>query len=229
MLKYGEYIIHQLVSSKFIKNKLVDILISIIVNTIQLHLVTIISLLTSINLYVDFISQIVISVIISINNNYLYNAVERYKPELNVLANKIITNYNINNYCYWKRIIIIFICVYLLFLLFFIEINTMILRIYIIQYLIGYFIIESYQKRIFHKYINDNILKRPKVVCQEQTLIDSYLSTIKDQSTNSSVQRPLQLKDISEENQNESDKLDNSDWGNKSILLSRSSVVSDLS
>lgn len=181
MFNYGEYIFHQLLNSEFIKLKLCDILISLTVSIIKFHLVSIFCMIFSIHPFIDFFTHIIISVSITVNSNYLYLSIEKYKPEYLLLTKYIIDNYTIDNYIIWKRYITIFICLYSSIIFIFIELNNLLVIMYIIQYLISFFIIE----KIEQNYINDFIIKYRKIPVlkvnkkTKNNLINSYISLSK--------------------------------------------------
>lgn len=176
---YGDYIFQQLIASDFIKAKLSYILISIVVNIIQIHLVSAVCFLLTFNKYVDFIVQIVVSVTCSLNVSYTYNVVERYTAEFNQISKYILVNLSLENYRYWKRIIVISAGFYACILLSFIQVTNQLLTVYIVQYLICFLIIEQFEQGHFRKWFY-NYRTRPSLKKHENPeaslLIESYYS-----------------------------------------------------
>jgi hypothetical protein len=174
---YGEYIFQQLILTEFVKKKLAFILIAIITNIIQIHIVSILCYVLSINKYLDFVIQICISVLMSLNVDYIYNAVERYEKEFILITQYIINNYTFENYKYWKRIIVLSTGIYACILLCFIDITNKMLILYILQYMICFLIIEQFeQKRIqtlLYNYKSKPIKK--KYDNNDINIIDSYI------------------------------------------------------
>jgi hypothetical protein len=182
METYGEYIFQQLIATDFIKRKLSIILISLVANLIQLHIVAIVSILTSINPYIDFWLQIIFSIILSLNINYIYSRVKRYKQHFYHVTTYLIRNYSIENYWRWKRIIVLSICAYGCVLLMLVKITNTLICIYIIQYAICFLIREQIERKIIHKFIND-YRNRPSVLRLTDAnittfLIDDYITSM---------------------------------------------------
>jgi hypothetical protein len=178
-LNYGEYIFQQLITSKFIKNKLTNILIALFVNILNLHLVSILCFIFSFNiLFIDFFIHIFISIFMSLNIYRLYNIIEKYQPEFYKLTKYIIKNYTLENYRLWKKSIIIFSCCYFSILLYFITITKQLIFIYILEYLICFIILEQIEQNKFHNFINEfnnkPIIKHYSKDKTEKFLINSY-------------------------------------------------------
>jgi hypothetical protein len=182
MLKfnYGEYVFQQLITTEFVQLKLAHILISLAANCISLHLATVLCLIVSVNIYIDFFLQIAISVICSLKINHIYNFVERYEAEFYALTQYLINNYSIDNYRYWKRVVVIGVCIYACVLLAVVQITNWILFLYIIQYAICFLTIEQFEQQRVQYWIKE-YQNRPvaKVLTDDPAsdfLINSYLS-----------------------------------------------------
>lgn len=176
---YGEYVFQQLITTDFIQQKLAYILIAIAVNLIQIHIVSAICFLLAFNKWVDFVVQIAVSVTCSLNVSYTYDFVERYHKEFTLLTQYIIQNFSIENYRYWKRIIIVTGGVYACVLLMFIQVTNALLMTYIIQYVLCFLIIEQFEQNRIKQWINHY---RHKPVLKKHSdpatsfLIESYYS-----------------------------------------------------
>lgn len=172
----GDYLLQQLIGSEFIQKKLTQILISLTTNFISIHIVSILSSFLTINPYIDFFTQIFISSCMSLNINIIYDVTNRYENEIHKVTQYIINNYNIENYMRWKKICVFSGSIYLAFVLLFIDINNKLLRIYLIQYLISYIIIENFENKTVYNWIY-NINTKPVVkIDAPPILIDSYIS-----------------------------------------------------
>lgn len=176
---YGDYIFQQLIASDFVKTKLTYILISIVANLIQVHIVSAICFLVAFNKYVDFIVQIIVSVTCTLNISYTYNFVERYSKEFHELAKYILINFSLENYRYWKRIVVISGGIYACILLTFIQVTNQLLIIYILQYLICFLVIEQFEQGRVRRWIN-NYRTKPSLKKHHDPdaafLIESYYS-----------------------------------------------------
>lgn len=180
-LDYGEYIFQQLVTTEFVQSKLSLIFVSFLANFIQMHLITLSCyLVSSGNSYIDFVVQISISIILTLNIKYTYNFVERYQTEIQILTRYLIENYNINNYRFWKRIFILSLCLYSCCLLAVIRLTNWIILIYIIQYALCFLILEQIEQKNIQRWI-ENYKKRPLTLRYTKDpitslLVESYLS-----------------------------------------------------
>ncbi len=182
MLKfnYGEYVFQQLITTEFVQLKLAHIFISLAANCISLHLATVLCLIVSVNVYVDFFLQIAISVTCSLKINHIYNFVERYETEFYALTQYLINNYSIDNYRYWKRVVVIGVCMYACVLLAVVQLTNWVLFLYIIQYAVCFLIIEQFEQQRVQNWIKE-YQNRPvaKVLTDDPAsdfLINSYLS-----------------------------------------------------
>ena len=179
-LNYGEYVFQQLITTDFVQRRLVQILVAISANLINLHIVSILCAVVSVNVYIDFILQIAISVVCSLKIGGIYNFVERFDVELHQLTQYLINNYSIENYNLWKRTIVVGSCIYACIVLMFVEINNWVLFMYILQYAICFLIIEQFEQQRIQKWLKD-YQTRPstKVLTDDPAsdfLINSYLS-----------------------------------------------------
>jgi len=178
-LDYGEYIFQQLLMTKFVQQKLTIILMSIFVNIIQMHLVTIVCLILTFNPIVDFVLHTAISIIFTLNISFIYNITERYKVEFHNITQYLIANYSFENYRYWKRIIVCTICAYACVILYKTAITSWLLFIYIIQYAICFIVVDQIEEQRFQLWIKD-WLETPIIRNNDKMtnkLIESYMSS----------------------------------------------------
>jgi len=173
---YGEYILNRLLTSKFIKKKLGDILLAITANLIQMQVVTVLCYSVSINPVVDYCFQIGVSTVLAINIDYFYLAIQNYKPKFHQLARHLINNYSFDNYIYWKRLVTTGILGYALLVMSVVEINNRLIVIYLSQCFINFIIIDRYQAGVFHR-LAENYLNTPIKRIHEKMpkeIIESY-------------------------------------------------------
>ncbi len=187
---YGEYIFQQLLTTEFVQHKLVCILVALTANFVQLHIVAILCFITSFNPYADFFIQIVISIIIALCNNYIYNFTERYTREFTSITTYLINNYSIDNYYRWKRLIMLSACAYSCLLLLLVHLTNWILFVYIIQYACCFLIVEQFEQERIQQWIK-NYRDRPTSVYhidpETDFLIESYMSPKKNMLQNKLV------------------------------------------
>jgi len=174
---YGEKILQSIIASKYAKEKLTVLLMMLMTAIIRLHLITLISMLTSITFWVDCVVQIPITVVITLNSNVIYNVVEYYQPQIYKITRHVINNYTFENYRRWKRNVVLSSCIYLLILLLFIEITNVLMFIYVIQYIISYVFVDLIEQKHFEEMV-ENIYNKPKnVIYGEVNIKKDYCVT----------------------------------------------------
>ena len=175
---YGEHIFQQLITAEFVQLKLSHILIALTANFINLNILSLLCLIVSINIYVDFFIQIVISIVMALKIGVIYNFVERYEREYFALTQYLINNYSIENYRYWKRCVIITACIYACILLTIVQINNKVLFIYIVQYAICFLVEEQFEQQRIQNWLK-NYCSQPKTKLYHDLstdfLINSYM------------------------------------------------------
>jgi hypothetical protein len=153
MSTYTEKVIWTLLKSSFTKKSFCYLLISLSTIILRIHIDSIIAfLLTTPSYTINFIIRMFVSTILIINTKYFYDIIQRYEPEYYSLVRYLINNYNDKNFKKWKKKINIFICVYIFLLTFIINITNSSVRYMIIEYMICYYIVETYEN-----YINGNL------------------------------------------------------------------------
>jgi hypothetical protein len=178
-LNYGEYLFQQLLMTRFVQKKLAIILMAIIVNIIQMHIVSVVCYILTVSPIIDFVLHTIISIVCTLNIGITYNAIERYKPEFTRLTTFLINNYSFENYRYWKRILVLGGCGYLCVILWRVEITSMYLFLYILQYGICFIIVDLFEERRIQDWVI-NWRSRPHVTQDtndiSNLLVESYMS-----------------------------------------------------
>ena len=175
---YGQYLLNQILSSSFIKNKLTDILMAITANIIEMQTVSLICYFVTTDTYLDIVIPISISVIMAINVNHFYKVIEPFRPQFYSLSRYLIHNYTIENYIYWKRLVVTGITTYAMILLAMVTIDNTFILIYIGQTFVVFMVLDQYEQRYFHKMIK-NFQERPKTIVhvempEDIDLVKSY-------------------------------------------------------
>ena len=173
---YGEYVVGQLMSTTFFKNKLTDILMAITANFIEAQTVTLLCHNLSIHPYVDYFLQITISITLAINIHWFQRLLIGYRAEFYRLSRYLINNYSFENYIYWKRMVVTGLVGYGLIILSIIEVNNRLIVIYLTQAFINFLVIDRYEQKFFHKLLEE-YKNRPVSRFHEEMpkdLIESY-------------------------------------------------------
>ncbi len=177
MSSYIEKVLWTLLKSSFSKKSFCYLLISLTTLIIRSHIDGIMAyLLTTPFSFVNFFIRIFVSSFLIIKSKYIYDVVQRYEPEFYNLVRYLINNYNEKNFKRWKRNINLSICIYIYFATFLINISNESIRQIIIEYVICYFLIESYEN-----YINGRlqILRTKEFECNmyDTQIIENLIDT----------------------------------------------------
>jgi len=144
----GDSVIKTLLTTDYTIKKLNILTIYIITLIIRSILISfIIFLITTGIFYVDFISTILVSIIIILKTQFISYIVLKYEDEIFKLSDYLIKNYNHQNFRKWKKLIVLFICFYYIIYLLLYPVNSNVLIQYIIQFLICYFIVDNIENR----------------------------------------------------------------------------------
>jgi hypothetical protein len=129
--------------AKKIFNSIFIIFLSFILRT---SLYTILSFIIVFNnIYIDFLIQCILSIYLCTKNQNLQIMVEYFEPQLYEITKYIVNNYSNDKYMKWKNIIVIstlFMC-YVYFYL--VEINSSLIRFYLLEYLVCYIYLDVYE------------------------------------------------------------------------------------
>ena len=152
---------------------------SVVVNIIQMHLVSILCMILTFNPILDFILHTVISIVCALQVDKIYNIVEKYEPEFITLTKYLIRNYSFNNYRYWKRIVVLTVCGYICIVLWRVQVTSQMLFFYIIQYGICFTIVDQFEEQRIQRWVKE-WAERPTVKGDgdaiRNMLIESYMS-----------------------------------------------------
>ena len=154
-INYGDRILRSIVKTTYAKKSISSILLMLLTVIARLHIDAICGAIFNFNnIYIDFWVQIFISIILVIKSGWIYQMVEKFDREVYSLTRYLINNYSEDNYRRWKRNITFLVCIYLSIYFSVVEITSYVLRIYILQYVICYIIIEiierKYYGEVFH-------------------------------------------------------------------------------
>ena len=178
-VNYGEQLLKSIIATRYAKGKLTVLLMLIFTAILKLHLSSIITILLSTNIYVDFFTQIIVSIIAVFQTNRIYRFVEGYKSHFYALTRYIINNYTPERYRRWKRNVTLGICIYIIVIFSLFEITSNLVIMYTIQYMICYGVVDVIEQRKIEKLIK-NYKDRPKrVIYAELNVIDEFYKSPK--------------------------------------------------
>jgi len=173
-INYGDELIKSFIVTSFAKKKFNYILLVFINLIIKIHLYSLLCLFINFNIYIDFFLHIIISIILTTNNHYLFKAILKYEKETYLITKYIINNFNFTNFRLWKKYILLLISIYTIIILLFIDLNSKLIIIWIIQYLISFFIIDQLEQNLINTIIKK--IKKPKLtVYKKINILENYL------------------------------------------------------
>ena len=173
-INYGEQLLKSIIATKYAKGKLSILLMLIATSILRLHLTTIITTTLSYNFYVDFFTQIIVSIIAVFQTNRIYKFIELFKPYFYSLTRYIINNYTPERYRKWKRNVTLCICFYIILIFSLFEITSNLVKMYTIQYMICYGIVDIIEQRKIEKIIKAYKDRPKRVIYAELKVIDEF-------------------------------------------------------
>ena len=226
-IDYGDKVLKSIIATNYIKQKFSILLILSATLILRLHLVTILAFMFSYNFYLDLITQIIISVILTLHSDILYNILAKYNDHFYKLSKIIIDNYSPENFRLWKRNITCGICFYLIIILIVFEVNSNLLIIYIIQYMVTYLIIDQFEQKRIERFINNIRSKPQKIIYGELNIINDYFEE-EDNKNNTNKKEnyqsiePEQSVNIYDSDDDNTINYSNNSHNNKNISLDSS-------
>lgn len=180
IFNYEKYIINTVKNSSYSKKLLARLIISFVTFVIKLHLSALLYIFFNGNFFYDIIFPIITGVILSLIEDNIYDILYVYKKTFYRLSKYIIQNYGRKNIM-WKRIIIILLSIYIIFVLMFIEVNNSLIILITVQNLLEFLIVDIINNyNNIKNYIEIEVLK-PKITRNEtnktmnEFVIDDYI------------------------------------------------------
>ena len=182
---YGDQIVRTIVTSKFAKSKINDIVI--MMSTIMLRnilcIVFCIAFHTS-SYYLDFFLETIISILCLFSSTFIYDGLYGKKEIFYTYTKYYINNYTPENYRRWKRNIILPIALLFIFITYFYEVNSEYIRYLIWQSLLIYFImdvIEHNKIKIVSDYIYTKNVNPRTIIKKEMIIEHGYMTMDKEE------------------------------------------------
>ena len=176
--KYGSRFAHSIISTTYAKKNLSILFVILLTSIIKLHITFLLSLVFTLNPYFDYCFQIVLSVGIHLQSYHIYNYLLRYNYRFYRLTRYLINNYTEENMRRWKKYVILSLSFYLIVILYFTEITSFLLIIYIIQYLIIFLIIDIIEQkkylRMYQSLSQWYHYKKAQFTYQPAVIIEDY-------------------------------------------------------
>lgn len=168
-MSYIEKVLWSIARTSFSKKAFCHVLISLTSLVVRTHIDALIAFILNTQYwYINFFIHIFVSSFLIINSKYFYDIIQKYEPEFYSIVKYLINNYTEQNFKRWKQKFNTILCIYAYTLTFFLDISNESIRQIIIEYIICYFILETYEKYnngIFKnqnkefEFIKDDIIK----------------------------------------------------------------------
>jgi hypothetical protein len=203
LINYENYLLHSLITSSYARNGLMIILTYLITGLVRFHISAALCMLLSRGNWVDYISPIIITVLLSLASNNIYRYVRTHKKFYKKLIDCIITNYSMANFILYKRRVLMVLGIYIMVVLCLMEINNQFIIITLVQTAISFGICDLLENDIPQAFIK-RILGRWKhePTMEEFAMIDGFyfppktLQNIRNVSTTKII--PITPEDVPE-------------------------------
>lgn len=178
LFDYEDYILRKILTSKPAKNILSGFFMTCTTNIIKFHLSLVLSLLFSVNYYLDLVIPIGIGIALSLLSKTLYNYVETHRLWYDNYAEYFIDNYSISNAIVWKRYILLIICCYILLTISIVEINNNLIFVSLMQFIITFvfcdIIDNNHGHFIVNKILDMLIVPKVNIIHENSLIIEEY-------------------------------------------------------
>ena len=181
LLNYENYLLSLIVNSQFARNGLVILLLYLVTALVRFHLSIVLCIVLTLNNPFDVVSPVIISVLLSMASDTLFKYVETHRPFYETIVEYVITNYSEENFIRWKRMVLISICVYVLFILLTVQIDNYYLFVSIVQTIASFLICDFLEQKMPHAMYNYlmNWWNRPRTkqtgrMSRKRSIISDY-------------------------------------------------------
>lgn len=172
---YGDQIVRTVITSKFAKSKVNNIVI--MMSTIMLRnllcIIFCIAFHTG-NYYLDFVFETLISILCLFSSTFIYDGLHGKKEVFYKYTKYYINNYTPSNYRRWKRNVVLPIALLFILSTYFYEITNEYIRYLVWQSLLIYFIMDVIEHNKI-KVVSDYLYKtntNPKTIVKKEMVIE---------------------------------------------------------
>jgi len=158
---YKNKIIRSIIVSSYVKKKINVLVMMLATVLLRTCVCSLFCFVISYNIYIDFFLHSFISIILVLNSEWIYDIVEGKNHIFYSITRYAINNYTPVNWRRWKRNVILCIAMYFIVLLLIFDVDSNILIMYIVQYILTYFIIDLIEHNKLDNIIK-NIRDKPK-------------------------------------------------------------------
>lgn len=189
-MDYGEQVLKSIMMTKYAKNKLCILFMLFISVLIRTHILSILSFLLAFHPYADMVTQVVVTVIVTLNSHIIFNFVSNFDRSIYKVVDFLIRNYTPERYRFWKKITVSSFCLYLILILSIVPVNNKLLINYIIQFLVTYYIIDQIEQKKFERFINRIRDKPKRIIYGEFNIVNDFYE---EPNNNDDIDEQLEL------------------------------------
>lgn len=173
-VNYSDQIIKSLVVTTYVKKKFNILFMMLITIILRNILCSILCLVFTYNIYVDFFLHSIISIVLILQSHVIYEVIKSKKSYFYKITRYAINNYTIENYRRWKRNILLTLSAIGILMLMFIEINSYLLIYYIIQNLFIYGIVDVIEHDKISKLLKEMKDQPRNKKYEKLTILEDY-------------------------------------------------------
>lgn len=173
-IDYGEQFLKSIIMTKYAKRKLSMLVMLMLTVIVRMHILSVLSIVMSINPYVDAVTQVVVAVIVTLKSHIIFNIISNFDRSIYRLVDIVVKNYTPEKFRLWKKVGVSSICMYLIIILMFIEVNNALLINYIVQFLVIYYVIDQIEQKKFEQFINRIRDKPKRIIYGEFNIVNDY-------------------------------------------------------
>ena len=182
---YTDQMARTIITSKFAKSKINVFVIMFATILCRNIICALICLGLTFNPYIDFFLHSFIYILFMLNSSLIYDALMGKKEFFYEYTRYYINSYTEENYRRWKRNITLSISSIGILYLYFVEITSELLIIWILQSLLIYFVIDQIENRKFTKLIKTiKSQPKPKLHTANKLLIDTNYQVLDETKDN---------------------------------------------
>ena len=174
---YEDQVIKSVMATAYAKKRFNSVLMNLVSVLIRVHLTYICCMLITINIYVDFILHSIISIVLVLKTHWVLNVVKTQEKMFLVLIDYLIKNYTPARYRTWKRIITLTISVYMVVLLTLFPVNSHILIVCILQYVMCFFVIDQIEENKYNILIERFKTREKKIMYEKVNVVENYIDS----------------------------------------------------
>jgi len=173
---YGDALLENIIFTDWARDKFNVLMLSLWSMILRFHVISLLCMIFSgfqCGFYIDAVAHTFISIICTFYRRFFYNFMEQFSLESRTLVNYLLDNYTLQNYRKWKRNILLICCIYGIIACLLFPINSFLIIIYIIEYVVAFIVVDVTENKIIDNMIQE-YKQRPKHVIHANFSIEDF-------------------------------------------------------